>query len=637
MKSILHCAALFSLMLSLHGHAEPWQQERAVYQQAITAIQGKQTGDYAISRRLLKNYPLLPYLDYEYLAGRFDTLPEKQIRTFLERYPDTFIARRLYVRWLNYLGQQQNWPLFEAFYQADQASDSHQCYQLEARLVHSDNNQAVMAQISLFWLKPYSLPKACDRVLATWQQQGQLNSDLAWQRFQASFAEGNTRLARYLIRYLDASHQQLAQQLMQPERFADVWLQRLADNNPLNSAVSTRLLRSLSRYGHHQQVAELVSKKPQWLNADDLLELQQVSAWHLARNADGSANRWLSAIDADTQPQLTEYQLRYAMQDKNWLLYQKLFNRFASQVQDDDEWLYWYAVAQQQSGIADDNDYFRSDAIFKRLAERRSFYGFLVAEQQQQPLAIYRTQAEPSTMTDDSAVNKKLALALELYHIGQLTDANREWYYATRSFSADQWQQAGLLAHQAQWHDKTIQAFASAGQWHAIDQRFPLAWQELFYQQSRKHHINQSWLLAMARQESGFSPQAQSAAGAMGVLQLMPDTAKRLAHQMNTGFSTQKLLEPAYNITLGSQYLKDMLARFDNNYILATAAYNAGPARVNEWLKERPLTDDWVHWIATIPYRETRDYVKNILTYSRIYQARLGSEQAQLSMTLPKS
>lgn len=636
MKPFVFCYILFWALFSQAVLAEPWQQERMVYQQGLQAIQNGDTSHYAATRRLLKNYPLVAYLEYHYLSARFAQLPDKAINHYLQRYQGTFIAQRLSMRWQAYLGEQKNWPLFDKIYQADSANISLQCYHLESRLAKGAPAQAVFAQVSLLWLKPYSLPNACDRLLDAWQAQGQLNEELAWQRFQLSYADGNTRLANYLVRYLDRDKKILANALMHSKRQHKFWLDYAQEKDiELHSAVITRLLRSLSGQGFATEVAQIISHKPAYLQPDDLLELQQISAWHLARISGDKASVWLASIDADTQPGLSEYQLRYAMQDKNWLLYQKLFNRLNAQVQDNDEWLYWYAIAQQQTAIEDDNTYFQSGTIFKRLAMRRSFYGFLAAEQQQQPLNLV---SETYTAPQISAqLQQDLAIALELYRIGDLVSANREWHYVTRNYDDLQWQQAGLLAQQAQWHDKTIQAFAKAKQWHAIDARFPLAWQDLFYKYSRETLVEQSWLLAMARQESGFSPRAQSPVGAMGVLQLMPNTAKRLAKSMHTQYEKQRLFDADYNIALGSQYLKNLLQQFDNNYILATAAYNAGPARVRQWLSEQPLSDDWVHWVATIPYPETRNYVQNILTYSRIYQSRLGQEESQLSLLMLKN
>lgn len=636
------------LLLASSTYASSLSKDREVYQQALTAIQNNQLNAIISAREKLADYPLLPYLEYSWLEKQFADLPADAVRNFLEQHQGSYIARRLQISWLNYLGQERQWHLFNDFHEPDTATRSHQCYHLESRLEQNpDSAAAIYTQTGLLWLQPFSLPAACDRLFEQWRSQGHPSHDLAWQRFQAAYAANRLQLARYLLRYLSTEQKKTAEHILDAGNHAQYWLARLSTPQQVNdlqldSATRKRLLRIVSR-SHYREVAQLLQAQPRLLKHEDLLELQQVTAWHLARQSGDEANQWLSQINTENHPELIEQQLRYAMQDRNWLQYQRLFTQHAEHISDKDEWLYWHAIAQEQTGMLDNNHYFTPQAIYRRLAQRRSFYGFLAAENQQALPAISQNPSLALQVpAKNSHIRQKLRPALELFAINELAEANREWHYVSRDFDESEWQQAGLLAHKAQWHDRSIHALARAGMWDAIDERFPLAYQELFYQYSRKNDLDQGWLLAMARQESGFSARAQSPVGAIGVLQLMPATARQLARQNKTTFSHSSLFSPEYNIALGSQYLKNMLNRFDNNYILATAAYNAGPARVNQWLQEQPMTDDWVHWVATIPFPETRNYVKNILTYSRIYQSRLGSDlqislAGQPSPALPES
>ena len=326
--------------------------------------------------------------------------------------------------------------------------------------------------------------------------------------------------------------------------------------------------------------------------------------------------------------QLQEFELRFALQAKNWLSYKNVYAQTPDSIQNKPEWLYWYAIAQLKSGKKSINPDKQPELILKALAKQRNFYGFLAAEQNNN--SQYSIHNTATDITLGTQVAAKLAAAFELYHLGQNREANRDWYFVTRNFDHQQWQQAAVLANQQQWYERSIQAYAKAQLWDMVDARFPLAFAEDFKKHSDIQNIDASWLFAMARQESAFSPQARSHVGARGLLQLMPKTAKKVAQSLNLPFNVKKLNEPSYNITLGSRYLKDLLIKFNNNYILATAAYNAGPHRVNEWLGLRPISEDWVHWVATIPYEETRKYVQNILTYSVIYQSRLDKKQQSM-------
>lgn len=619
----------FILGFTLSCAADEKQAQRIVYQQSINALKSGDTSSYLSAKHLLKDYPLLPYVEFAYLQSEFFTLPSKKISRFMQRHDGQYIASRMYFQWLYYLGEQKNWPLFTQFYQSDKSNLALQCYHLESRLHANENDKAILLQVSFLWLKPYSLPRQCDRLLSHWQAKGMLNEELAWQRFELSYGQGNEKIAVYLQRYLADAEKTLAQKLLSPYGHEDFWFAYLQQEKVmLSSASLTRLLRKLANT-HHQQVAQIIANKPHYLASDDLLQLQKISAWHLARQSAEKANAWLADIRAETVPELNEYQLRYALQDKDWLLYQRIFNQLDETMQNDDEWLYWYAIAQQNTHIHDDNPLLQSDSILKRLANRRSFYGFLAAEEKQKTIALNH---EPVRIVASAEIEARLAAAFEFYQLGELQSANTEWGFVTRNFDEAQWLQAGLAAQTIQWHSKTIVAFAKAKQWQAIDERFPLAYQDLFFKYAKENLIDQSWLLAMARQESGFAARAQSPAGAQGVLQLMPQTAKRLAQSRNSQYSDSKLFDVDFNIALGSLYLKNLLAQYDNNYILATAAYNAGPNQVNRWLEKTPLTHDWVHWVAIIPFPETRQYVQNILTYSRIYQTRLGDTAPSLSL-----
>lgn len=619
-----------ALLFSISAWALDEQQE--LYLVAKKEFLAGDFSNYSHYQAQLNDAILWPYLEYAFLTEHFKHYPVKQIQAFLHRYQNTSIANRLHSQWLNFLGENKIWHWYNGFYQPHTAYNSHRCLHIESQLNKPDASvNAYNKEITALWLKPYSLPKQCDPIFALWQAQNALTPELAWQRFEMSYAHNSTRLARYLMRFMNDEQQVLADELIQAERYGALWLERIEKQTiQLNSKTYKRLLRNLSRLGFYQQVANLVKSKPAWLDESDLIELRQVSAWHFARESGQQAIDWIASIKAHEG--LSSYQLRYAMQDKNWELYLRLFEQADANAQQQEEWLYWYAIAQQQTKKSSPREEWKNQTLLNSLAKERSFYGFLAAELVNQPIKIQQ-QSAPLPLEIDPTLVGQLALALELFAVGELANANQEWFFATQHFSNEQWIQAGLISHQAQWYDKTIQAFAKAQFWHAIEQRFPLAWQPLFEQQAEENTLESSWLLAMARQESGFSARARSHAGALGVLQLMPQTARQVASKNNITYQEAQLFDADLNIRLGSLYLKQLLERFNGQYILATAAYNAGPHRVEEWLEQQEFKqENWAHWVATIPFPETRQYVQNILTYSQIYQYLLGQQDTELSL-----
>lgn len=626
-----YCSIFLGLLISLHTFALSEQQ--TLYLKAKKEFGIGDYSNYAKHQEQLRSYVLWPYLEYAFLHQHFNHYPVKQIQAFLHKNQNTWLAKQLHSQWLNFLGENKIWHWYEGFYQASDAYNSHRCLYIEAQLHKDDTslNEHLNA-ISSLWLKPFSLPKQCDSLFKVWQQHNAIPSKLAWQRFEMSYSNNNTRLAHYLMRFLNDEQKVLADELMQAERYADVWLERIDKQSvKLDSGTYKRLLRNLSRHGFYQNVSRLIQSKPPWLSEQDLIELRQVIAWHYARESGQQAIEWVNSVEDPKE--LQSYQLRYAMQDQNWPGYLSLFEQSTPELQNHDEWRYWYAIAQIETGHLAKETQWQSKKLLEQLAKERSFYGFLAAEQQQQTLAI--KQATPPLPTViNREIQQNLAVAVELFVMGELVAANQEWSFASRNFNPEQWIQAGLISQQVQWHDKTIQAFAKAQLWDAIEQRFPLAWQTLFEQQAEEHSIEHSWLLAMARQESGFSERAHSPVGALGVLQLMPKTARQVASKNNISYQgEQQLYEAELNIQLGSLYLKQLLEHFDHQYILATAAYNAGPHRVEEWLEKNTFDkENWAHWVATIPFPETRQYVQNILTYSLIYQHLLGEQATTLSL-----
>lgn len=237
------------------------------------------------------------------------------------------------------------------------------------------------------------------------------------------------------------------------------------------------------------------------------------------------------------------------------------------------------------------------------------------------------------------AQNPALLRARELFFHEQRTRARREWYNATSGFDDSQHYHAAVLAHRWGWHTQAIQSSIAARHWDDLQLRFPALYSEQIAAQAKNFDLENQLIFAVTRQESAFKADVRSPAGAVGLMQLMPATAKQTARSINRPYKgSYELRTPELNIELGSAYLSQMVKRYKGNRIYATAAYNAGPHRVKGWLEERgSLPIDM--WIETIPFDETRHYVQNVLSYAVIYGDILGQKTEFLtdseSATLP--
>ena len=260
---------------------------------------------------------------------------------------------------------------------------------------------------------------------------------------------------------------------------------------------------------------------------------------------------------------------------------------------------------------------------------QRDFYGFLAAERSNQPYALNHVSAPVS----DQLLERVKALpatqrAYEFLARDELTEARREWYHAGDNFSREELMAQAKLAREMGWYFPAIRGISIAEYWDALDIRFPMAYREPIVQQAQARQINSSWVYAITRQESAFMADARSHAGAMGLMQLMPATARETARQYDIpyGRSTDALI-PERNIAIGAAYLSRLSGQFNGNRVLASAAYNAGPGRVRQWTRGMGNLPADV-WVEAIPFDETRKYVQSVLSYAVIYGEKLGIKQS---------
>jgi soluble lytic murein transglycosylase len=222
-----------------------------------------------------------------------------------------------------------------------------------------------------------------------------------------------------------------------------------------------------------------------------------------------------------------------------------------------------------------------------------------------------------------------LLRAYELLHLNRPLMARQEWNLALEDADRDDLKAAARLAQHWDWPSQSILTLARLRQWNDLELRFPLAHRDEITDQAKDHGIDTAWIYAIMRQESAFMSDARSSAGARGLMQLMPRTAKQVARELKQSpVKLEDLYQPEVNIKLGAGYLNKVYRQLQESPVLATAAYNAGPHRVLSWLPKQSQASDI--WIETVPFKETREYLKRVFAYTVIYSYRLGDMPIKL-------
>lgn len=598
------------------------KQQRNLYNQAKLALSKNDASIYLNNSAALRNYPLTPYLAYDELTQRLPTASTHEIEKFLLEHGDLPQINWMKLRWLRLLSERQQWPLFLKYYSPELNFIELDCrfarYQLQ-----SGQSQAAFATAEKLWLSAQSQPNACDPLFDTWRAAGQLSEDKVWQRLKLATNAGNYGVATYLITQL-SSQQQYGQQLIDVAQTPTLLkqTQRFSGRDNKSAQVIALGLRKLATQDLDTSVQLLNHYEKQvTFSPEDQLTLANDLGIRLAKRFDARALTVMQKYDANMHnANLTEWRVRLLLRLSRWDEAYQLTRKLPAELAHTNRWRYWQARSLQ---LAQPNSQ-QPLVMYQPLSRERDFYGFMAADHSQQPYHLQHQALalQPKTMQKlrNSAGMQR---ALEFNARDEVTEAHREWYHLSNFLSREELVAQARIAYDMGWYFPAIRTISKAQYWDDLEIRFPMAHQRNFETEAKVRNINTSWMFAITRQESAFMIQAKSHVGAMGLMQLMPATAKETAQRYGIPMTTPRsAVNPNINIQLGAAYLSQVLGQFDGNRVLASAAYNAGPGRVRQWLRDAKHLPYDV-WVESIPFDETRLYVQNVLTYSVIYGEKL--------------
>ena len=583
----------------------------------------------------LSGHPLESYVDYWRLKLAIDTADDDEVRAFLQRNAGGVLADRLRVDWLKSLGKRGQWAAFWSEIGNTMSDDVEiTCLALQSR--RQREGDAALASARPLWFTGSTLPDACTPLFDALVAKGDLAIADRRARFRLAAQSGNVRLAEAIATDLPPQYRITARELMVVER--DPARALAKGQFRWNDAGGQELaLYALERAARTDApgVRSAWEKQRARLGADDRLYGNVRIAYHAARQLATQANDWYrEAEGAALSDSEHQWRVRAALRVLAWRDVASAIAAMPPQLADDPAWRYWKARALAATGRQSE-----AMAVHASLAGAHHYYALLAAEalgkgpEKLQAKAL----AAPVKVSQDAvqafAARADVRRAVKLAELDLRNESRQEWLHAVRNLDDDALLVAAEYARRINLYDRAINTAERTSVRHDFTLRYLTPFREQFVTAARDQSLDAALLFGLARQESRFNATIVSSAGAVGLMQLMPATARWVAKQLGrSDYRPGDIADVGINTQFGAFYFRYCLDKLDGVPALAAAAYNAGPGRAQAWRAGVPL--EGAIWVETIPFNETRDYVKKVLANAMFYARELGEPYVPLSTRL---
>lgn len=601
-----------------------------------------------LSQDMQRGHELALYVDFWWLSAQLNIQGTRgasepdtaAIREFLARHPGTFAAERLRLEWLKYLGRNNLWGLFDLEWpnvrQPDQEAT---CYGMQSRLRRGDNT--ALDEALPLWRNVLDLSESCRPLLSALVGAGRFRADDMWLRIRRAVEAKRGGSARYAASWLLDSEAVDARTLDQiidnPARYLD----RLSPNfstsrhgRELAMAATARLARVdvRSAVRHWESIDHRFSNDERAYVAGQL-------GWQLALAHDPTAVRWFKAASgAPMTEEQRAWRVRAGLRAGDWRFVRTAIEAMPPEEQRQTDWTYWMARALRATGRKED-----AIAMFERICDQPDFYGNLASDELKRPIPVPKrtvvTAEEINAAAADPAVRRALSLfrlVPDASYTAELRqDGIREWNWAMQGRDDRFLLAAAEVARREGLFDRAINAANRTVAQHDYSLRFLSPYAERVTPQAQQRALDPAWVYGLMRQESRFVTRAMSPVGAQGLMQVMPATARWVAQKIGMPSpNLHELNDIDINVKLGTHYMRMVLDSLHNHPVLASAAYNAGPGRARKWRADAPL--EGAIYAETIPFNETRDYVKKVMSnavyYSALFDGKPQSLKARLGV-----
>ncbi len=581
----------------------------------------------------LPNYVIPSYVDYYRLKTRMRVATADEFRNFLIRYQGSAIADRLRNDWLLELGRARDWANFDQQYPLFVLNDDLQvkCYALLSRLAKGEN---VADDARALLTNPTGYGDPCNGLIASLALARQFDANDLLAQLRLAGEHRATGPARRIAALLGGSEQHAAQAVDMPA----VAMARGVGDSRIEHEIYLVALSRMARTS--QKLAALALQK----NAPRLSAQEQAVGWagiaHAASLtlAPEAGEYWQQTAAAPLSHEQLQWKTRIAMRRADWKTVKATIEAMPATLRSQPGWTYWLARALQ----AEHGDHDTAHAMYQRIADQNSFYGQLAIEELGQKISIpppgpALTAAELAPMAN----NPGLRRALKFFSLRLRPEGTREWNWELRKFSERELLAAAEFARSHDILDRMVNTSDRTRTQFDYTQRFPSPHIELLTPTTNQLGLDRAWVYGLIRQESRFITDAQSSVGAAGLMQVMPATGAWVARKIGLGdYVKGKLTDLRTNLVLGANYMNMVLANADGSQTLATAAYNAGPGRMRTWRGVLTEPMEGAIFAESIPYMETRVYVKNVMSnatnYAALFERKPQSLKARLGKVTPR-
>lgn len=620
----LLCGNLLSLSAIAESAPETFDEtvehSRQKFQLAVKELRSGAGPRYQLLRQELADYPLAMYLDALVIEGNLHYATADEMKTFMASAGDSPLAMRTLRSFVRHKVEDRRWQTIIEVTDRSDLSTELSCHRAHA-LLNRRRASSAIPLLNNAWSVGKSQIKACDPAFKTWFKHSGPTDEVVWERALKAADARNSYLLRYLQRFasrdLKRSLADLAEIYRRPDRVTQKVRGRAVHQRDI-AYVGVKRLARVNPGKAYNALQELKTRFD--FETGQLSEMHGLIVRHSLFAKSAAPAQWileqLMALDDD---ELTEIHLRATIETADWTGFREAYTWLSAEKQNTDEWRYWRAIA------AGPGEAEFAQTTFEQLALGRGFHAYLAATTLAKPLSLGMASEVESELVSDVAQETAIESHAVVARVSELLALGMEWEARTEFRSGLDDPQIALslseLAAESGRHSWAIEAAAAAGAWGRVDLRFPVVFEDEFENAAEESGLSVEALLAVARRESALSADAVSEVGARGLMQLMPSTARLTARKHNYRYSRSRLMRPGYNTAVGGLYYADLIDNYEGNRVLALAAYNAGPNRVRRW-REGGLSV--ARWVDTIPFKETREYVRAVLAYNVIYSLKAG-------------